>query len=110
MIGAQPSLGSRPTTSDAERDRRNRGAKAMLCVLEASFPHVVQRLQLCWGDPEAFDEMFGDLMLDKRGDRTGWPLDAWAELNFLQSIHHLAYGAAKHRAFRADPIGASWIR
>jgi hypothetical protein len=54
--------------------------------------------------------MFADLMLDKRGDRTGWPLDAWAELNFLQSIHHRAYGAAKHRTFRTDPIEARWIR
>ncbi|NCC27460.1 MAG: hypothetical protein EOM22_04700 [Gammaproteobacteria bacterium] len=82
----------------------------MLCILEARYPHVIQRIQLCWADPDVFDEMFADLILDKRGDRTGWPLDAWAELNFLQSIHHLAYGVAKHRAFCADPFEPSWIR
>lgn len=82
----------------------------MLSVLEEMFPHVIERLDLVWGDPDAFDEMFSDLILDKRGDRTGWPLDAWAELNFLQSVHHLAYGVAQYRAFQPDPFDPSWIR
>ncbi|WP_296696305.1 hypothetical protein [Thiocapsa sp. UBA6158] len=82
----------------------------MLSVLEERFPHVIKRLDRVWGDPHAFDEMFSDLLLDKRGDRTGWPLDAWAELNFLQSVHHLAYGVAKQRPFQPDPFDPSWIR
>lgn len=70
----------------------------MVSVLEASFPHVVSRLQLCWGDPESFAVVFADLMIDKRGDRTGWPFDAWTELNFLQEVHDLAYGVSLRRA------------
>lgn len=83
----------------------------MVSVLEARFPHVIKRLGLCWGDPDAFEEMFADLMLDKRGDRTGWPMDAWAELNFLQSIHHLAYGVAGRRSLNQNnPFEQNWTR
>jgi hypothetical protein len=83
----------------------------MVSVLEARFPHVIKRLELCWGNPDAFEEMFSDLILDKRGDRTGWPLDAWAELNFLQSIHRLAYGVAGHRSLNQNnPFDPNWTR
>jgi hypothetical protein len=67
----------------------------MLSVLEARFPHAIKRILVCWGDPEAFEAVFSDLIIDKRGDRTGWPFDAWAELNFLQEVHDLAYGISK---------------
>ena len=70
----------------------------MVSVLEGRFPHVIKRLLVCWGDPESFDAVFFDLIVDKRGDRTGWPLDAWGELNFLQEIHDLAYGVSRRRA------------
>lgn len=78
----------------------------MLSLLENDFPHIVKRLHECWGDPESFDLMFADLMLDQRGGRAGWPFDAWQDLVFLQEIHDLAYGVAKSRVLNAASGGA----
>ncbi|NCA69162.1 MAG: hypothetical protein EOM91_03490 [Sphingobacteriia bacterium] len=80
----------------------------MVSVLEERFPHVLQRLERCWGNPDHFEEVFYDLMIDKRGDRSGWPFDAWSELNFLQSIHDIAYGMSSartaHQANLLEPL------
>jgi hypothetical protein len=32
-----------------------------------------------------------DLMFDARGTRNGWPADIWEELQFLHTLHKLAY-------------------
>lgn len=59
----------------------------MTTILESRFGHVVARLIPAWGDPVAIQELFEDLIFDKRGTRTGWPADAWEELQFLQKLH-----------------------
>lgn len=65
---------------------------SQLSVLEAGFGHVVTRLVQCWGDPEYFHLVFQDLIIDKRGNRSGWPFDAFMELELLQRVHDEAYG------------------
>ena len=64
---------------------------AMESILETRFHHIVERLLVCWGSPAEFNAMFSDLVFDTRSDRTGWPLDAWEELQFLQHLHKQAY-------------------
>lgn len=59
----------------------------MISILESRFGHVVARLLPAWGDQAAFQELFDDLIFDKRGTRAGWPMDAWEELQFLQKLH-----------------------
>lgn len=59
----------------------------MTTILESRFGHVVARLIPAWGDPVAIQELFEDLIFDKRGTRAGWPADAWEELQFLQKLH-----------------------
>ncbi|MCG6896905.1 MAG: hypothetical protein LJE61_10095 [Thiocapsa sp.] len=74
----------------------------MVSVLETRFPHLIERIEACWGDPDRFEGIFSELLLDKRGGRSGWPLDAWVELNLLQEVHDAAYGLSKRRP---DPAG-----
>lgn len=59
----------------------------MISILESRFGHVVARLLPAWGDKAAFQDLFDDLIFDKRGTRAGWPADAWEELQFLQKLH-----------------------
>jgi hypothetical protein len=73
----------------------------MISVLEEKFPHVIKRLLECWGDPEYFRLVFDDLTQDRRGDRHGWPEEAWMELLFLEEIHDLAHGLARSRVDNA---------
>jgi len=75
----------------------NTQASDDLSLLEARFSHVVKRLIDCWGDPEYFDLVFQDLMYDRRGDRSGWPFDAFFELQFLRRLHDAAYGGCAPR-------------
>ncbi|MBK1718281.1 hypothetical protein [Thiocystis violacea] len=91
----------------------------MISALEEKFPHAIHRLHECWGDPEYFGLVFADLTLDRRGNRHGWPEDAWMDLVFLEEIHDLAYGIARTRSGNAvtrvarDPLstreGYNWI-
>ncbi len=76
----------------------------MVSVLEEGFPHVISRLQACWGRPDRLEQLMSDLLIDRRGDRTGWPLDAWSELNFLHAVHELAYGPPKRLPFQAPNL------
>ena len=61
----------------------------MSSYLEARFPHIIGRLEHAWGNPCAFNEVFNDLIFDKRGGRSGWPEEAWAELDWLNQVHRL---------------------
>ncbi len=63
----------------------------MESILEMRFHHIVERLLSTWGTPAKFNDMFSDLVFDMRSDRTGWPADAWDELQFLQQLHKQAY-------------------
>lgn len=61
----------------------------MSSYLEDRFPHIVARMEKTWGNPCAFNEMFNDLIFDKRGGRSGWPEEAWAELSWINQLHKL---------------------
>jgi hypothetical protein len=60
--------------------------------LELGYRRVLKRMEDCWGDVDAFGEVFADLITDRRGDRSGWPMPVWTELVFLQEVHDLAHG------------------
>lgn len=64
-------------------------------VLEVRYRHVLERIIRHWGDPVGFSALFMDLIIDRRGTRTGWPPEVWSELVFLQAVHDRAYGAPK---------------
>ena len=84
----------------------------MVSVLEERFPHVIQRLVDSWNDPDYFDLVYADLTIDKRGGRTGWPMEAWLELVFLQEIHERVFSSRKPACFMnlapADTKRSGW--
>jgi hypothetical protein len=84
----------------------------MISILESRFGHVVARLLPAWGNPEAFQELFDDLIFDKRGTRAGWPVDAWEELQFLQKLHKVRMAMeASAEAVEENPIAdeQKWV-
>lgn len=80
----------------AERGRQS-GRSGLPCVLETGFPEALNRLTVGWGDIEAFETLFRDLVLGDQGNPGGWPMDAWEELEFLQNVHDRAYGLSNAR-------------
>lgn len=77
--------------------RRSFDSAGIPSVLERDFPEALTRLIAGWGDPEAFEIMFRDLVLGDQGQPGGWPTDAWVELELLQNVHDCAYGMSSNR-------------
>lgn len=71
--------------------------------LEVNHQDALRSLSLCWGDPEAFDDVFKELTFGSLSIPGGWPPEAWDELGFLQDIHDLAYGLSSFRASAFRP-------
>lgn len=55
--------------------------------LAEAFPRIANRLALCWRDTSLVDKVMDDLLVDKRGGRTGFPPTVSAELLRLQAFH-----------------------
>jgi hypothetical protein len=54
--------------------------------LERGFPHILEKLMGLWGTSE-FDALAGELLLNNRTDRTGFPPDVAVELFHLANLH-----------------------
>jgi hypothetical protein len=50
------------------------------------FPRIVNRLALCWADPELAIRRLDDLLKDKRGGRQGFPPEALREIETLREL------------------------
>ncbi|NEV61059.1 PilZ domain-containing protein [Thiorhodococcus minor] len=85
---------AKPSRADAAR---RAGASGIPSALERDFPEALTRLIAGWGDPEAFEIMFRDLVLGDQGQPGGWPTEAWVELELLQNVHDCAYGMSGNR-------------
>lgn len=88
-------------------------------VLEQEFPRVLNKIGDLWGTDQA-NQYFIELLVDKRGDRKGFPLKIAEEIFFLSELHSalhcgrslragqvlnetqsIAHAAEKTREFRA---------
>ncbi|MEK6593279.1 MAG: ankyrin repeat domain-containing protein [Pseudomonadota bacterium] len=54
--------------------------------LESKFKRILDKIAELWGTP-MLDEYFEDLLIDKRGDRQGFPADVMRDLFFLHGLH-----------------------
>lgn len=61
-------------------------AAPYLSVLETQFPRILQAIQALWGYPE-LNHYFDKLMINDRGDREGFPPEAWDEIFLLMHMH-----------------------
>lgn len=57
-------------------------------VLEKDFPRILTTIQSMWGYPE-LNRYFRTLTLDNRGDREGFPKEAWEEIFTLLYLHQI---------------------
>jgi hypothetical protein len=55
-------------------------------VLEKDFPRILASVQAMWGYQE-LNLYFKNLTLDNRGDREGFPKEAWEEIFMLLYLH-----------------------
>jgi hypothetical protein len=55
-------------------------------VLEKDFPRILASVQTMWGYQE-LNLYFRNLTLDNRGDREGFPKEAWDEIFTLLYLH-----------------------
>lgn len=60
-----------------------------LLHLRRDFPHVLNQLAACWGQPRQFDRQMQSLLTDERGNRHGFPYPVMMELVDLRT-HYLA--------------------
>lgn len=67
------------------------------------FPRIVNRLALCWSDPDLAVRLLDEFFLDERGTRQGFPAEASADLTRLHCV------AAQRATQRAKPVTpADW--
>jgi len=65
-------------------------------ALPNQYGRVANALRLCWGRPEACLDYFEDLLIDRRGDRLGFPADVVMEIAVLKDYYEAAvHGAAQ---------------
>jgi hypothetical protein len=59
--------------------------------IERSFPRIAEKIVLMWGATD-FPEFLNALMIDDRGDRSGFPREVIEEMLFLHAIHDARVG------------------
>jgi hypothetical protein len=70
--------------------------------LAAAHPRVVNRIALCWSEPELIERLFGELLVDKRGNRRGFARHVADDLMRLRVFHEREF---RHLASRD---GETW--
>jgi hypothetical protein len=56
-------------------------------AIAKGFPRVANTLAAFWTRPDAFTSYMDDLLIDKRGGRQGFPIDALTELHALAGYY-----------------------
>jgi len=81
---AQPATGLlRPTMSWASTLPADVRPNALL----AKFPRIANLIAVLWPDPNSLRRYIDDLIVDKRGNRQGFPLDVLRELLALRAYY-----------------------
>jgi len=55
-------------------------------LLAAHFPAVINKLALAWPDPKRARRLLEELLIDRRGGRSGFPKGAFSELIRLHGL------------------------
>jgi hypothetical protein len=81
---AEPAVGLlRPTAIWASTLRPDVRPNALL----AKFPRIANLIAALWRDPTSLRRYVDDLLVDKRGNRRGFPLDILSELFALRAYY-----------------------
>lgn len=76
-----------------------------LSVTRQRFPHVLNRIAAEWGAPMRFLELMDELLMDRRGNREGFPFDSVLELTNLREyyLNEVQVGLRKRLEARRSP-------
>ncbi|PZP52786.1 MAG: hypothetical protein DI596_13800 [Azospira oryzae] len=100
--GQQPTAGAAP----GERRTMAGGRWSEVKAAVEQFPHVVQNLILTWGHPEC-EAYLAKLIIDERGSRRGFPLEAMDELLFMSELLRFRHPEARPQD-RRGTAGDVW--
>ena len=73
-------------------------------ALLAKYARVANRLALCWSDPALSEVLLDDLLVDKRGNRKGFPIDVVVEIKALYDLHHARGGGRTDSPWASNSI------
>jgi hypothetical protein len=90
----------------------NRSAEAWLQTLPETmrplatargFPRILNRLARYWDSPGMVDQIFDDLLVDRRGGRKGFPPNVLDELRALYGWHRAKHPQVESDRWRGEP-------
>ena len=82
-----PRAGQRPPPADDRTGRRRCPPDIRPNALLAKFPRIANLIAVLWQDPNSLRRYIDDLLVDKRGNRQGFPLDILRELFALRAYY-----------------------
>ncbi|MDD2685237.1 MAG: hypothetical protein PHY62_03685 [Gallionella sp.] len=62
-------------------------------ALDKQFPRILAKIMALWDTPD-MNQFFVELMVNKRGDRAGFPKDVASDIIYLSMVHARLGGAA----------------
>jgi hypothetical protein len=68
------------------------------------YPQILDKIELCWGEPEALP-LFDSYLLDDRSTRQGFPREAMNEITLLKQIHDFFCPSLEFNPY--DPFSGS---
>jgi hypothetical protein len=74
-------------------------------ALASRFPRIVNRLARFWDSPQMIEAYFEDLLIDRRGNRQGFPPRILNELLVLAKYHRARCGNASPK--KADALSSA---
>lgn len=75
--------------------------------LAACHPRVVNRIALCWDDPELTARLFNELLLDERGKRRGFAPAVAGDLMRLRVYHGRLFALDSSAVWQTQTVAVS---
>ena len=72
-------------------------------VIQEQYPRIVNRLASMWKHPDEFVEYLDELLVDKRGDRDGFPMTIALELATIKDYYEITVHPERTKAYLWDP-------
>ena len=72
-------------------------------AIQESYPRIVNRMAALWKRPDEFMAYMSGLMIDERGDRSGFPMKIALELATIKDHYELRVHPEISKAYLWDP-------
>ena len=72
-------------------------------VVSEKYPRIVNRMAQLWKHPDEFMEYVGELLVDQRGGRAGFPMSVALELATIKDHYEMVVHPELTKAYLWDP-------